>query len=158
MKYTIFLVRHEYGFIEVEANSVDEAKGKALESEQMGEAHWTDADVEISGYEEYKSIQDEDGEIVEVRYYVCGLGYDKNGIITDYERGFGDFYTYEGAYSLFARLRDMDADSLFAKTPNLYQMLIQLEECEETDDYIECTDVKNEYWIVNPNYKEVDEM
>lgn len=37
---------------------------------------------------------------------------------------------------------------------NVYQMLLQLEECEETNDYIECIDVKNEWWVENPNFKE----
>lgn len=60
MTYTVFLTRHEYGFVEVEANSVDEAKEKAFESEQMGDVHWADAEIEISGYEECEDTEDED--------------------------------------------------------------------------------------------------
>ena len=36
----------------------------------------------------------------------------------------------------------------------VYKMLIQLEECEEDDEEIRCIDVKNEWWIINPNFKE----
>jgi hypothetical protein len=43
---------------------------------------------------------------------------------------------------------------LFLQEPEVYELLIQLEECEETDDEINCIDVKNEWWITNPNYKE----
>jgi hypothetical protein len=85
---------------------------------------------------------------------VCGLGYDENDCITDYEQSFGDFDTYEEAYELFVKLQCKDEASFFKKTPNLYQWLIQLEKCEETDDEINCIDVKNEWWIENPNYKE----
>ena len=91
---------------------------------------------------------------METRYYVCGLGYDENDCITDYEQSFGDFDTYEEAYELFVKLQCRSEESFFAKAPNVYQLLIQLEECEETDDEINCIDVKNEWWIVNPNFKE----
>lgn len=59
MTYTIYLTRHEYGFVEVEANSVEEAKEKAFEAEWAGDVHWADAEVEMSGYEEYKDIEKE---------------------------------------------------------------------------------------------------
>lgn len=90
-----------------------------------------------------------------IRYYVCGLGYDENERITDYECGFGDFDTYEEAYELFVKLQCRPYESFFVKAPNTYQLLLQVEECEETDDEIECIDVRNEWWIVNPNFKEV---
>lgn len=90
-----------------------------------------------------------------IRYCVCGLGYDKNNGITDYEQDFGDFDTYEEAYELFVKLQCRDIKSFFVKAPRVYQLLIQLEECEETDDGIDCVDVKNEWWIVNPNSREV---
>lgn len=91
---------------------------------------------------------------MQTRYYVCGLGYDENDCVTDYEQDFGDFDTYEEAYKLFVNLQHTDSMSLFAKEPKIYQLLIQLEECEETEDAIECVDVKNEWWIVNPNFEE----
>ena len=28
---------------------------------------------------------------MEIRYYVCGIGYDENDCVTDYEQSFGDF-------------------------------------------------------------------
>lgn len=92
---------------------------------------------------------------MEIRYYVCGIGYDKNDCVTDYEWDFGDFDTYEEAYNLFVQLQCRDVSSFFSESKsNVYQMLLQLEECEETDDYIECIDVKNEWWVENPNFKE----
>lgn len=89
---------------------------------------------------------------MKTRYYVCGLGYDENDCITDHEQSFGDFDTYEEAYELFVKLQCQDVASLFTNTPHLYQWLIQLEECEETEDVLSCTDVKNEWWIVNPSF------
>jgi hypothetical protein len=91
---------------------------------------------------------------MKTRYYVCGLGYDENDHVTDYECDFGDFDTYEEAYELFIKLQCSNPESLFSHQFASYQMLIQLEECEETDDEINCIDVKNEWWIVNPNFKE----
>jgi hypothetical protein len=81
---------------------------------------------------------------------VCCLGYDGNENITDYDKDFGDFDTYEEAYELFVKLQCGDAALFFTDAPEIYKMLIQLEECEETDDAISCTDVRNEWWIVNP--------
>lgn len=91
-----------------------------------------------------------------IRYYVYGLGYDVNGNITDYERSFGDFDTYEQAYARFVTVQCSDRDVLFTNARGVNQLLIQLEECEEHDDYTECIDVKNEWWITNPNFKEVE--
>ena len=89
-----------------------------------------------------------------VRYHVYSLGYDENNCITDYEQDFGDFNTYGEAYEEFVKLQRRDAGWFFEDTPNLYQLLLQLEECEEDDDESNCVDVKNEWWIVNPNFKE----
>lgn len=91
---------------------------------------------------------------MEIRYYVCGIGYDVNGCITDHEQSFGDFDTYEGAYELFVKLQCRSAESFFTKAPKVHELLIQLEECEETEDEVECIDVRNEWWIVNPNFEE----
>ena len=89
-----------------------------------------------------------------IRYYVRVIGLNNNDCVTDDEWDFGDFDTYEEAYELFVKLQCRDKTSFFAKGSNVYKMLIQLEECEETDDYIECIYVKNERWIENPNLKE----
>jgi hypothetical protein len=91
---------------------------------------------------------------MEIRYYVCGLGYDVNGSITDYEKDFGDFDTYEEAYELFVKLQCKSAESFFENTYGVNKLLIQLEECEEDDDEINCINVKNERWIVNTNFNE----
>lgn len=92
---------------------------------------------------------------MKTRYYVCGLGYDVNGFVTDYEWTFDDFDTYEKAYELFVKLQCKDHKSFFEDTTGVCKLLIQLEECEETDYEINCVDVKNEWWIANPNFNEV---
>ena len=89
-----------------------------------------------------------------IRYYVCGLGYDENDCVTDYEYDFGDFDTYEEAYELFVKLQCRSIKSFFTEAPEVWRLLLQLEECEETDEEITCINVKNEWWIINPN-KEV---
>ena len=91
---------------------------------------------------------------MKTRYYVCGLGYDKNNCIIDYEQYLGDFDTYEEAYEEFVILQCKDTEWFFREAPNVYQLLLQLEECKETDGATECIDVKNEWWIINPNFKE----
>ena len=89
-----------------------------------------------------------------IRYYVCGLGYDVNGNITDYERCFGCFDTYEQAYARFVTVQCTDRCVLFENARGVNQLLLQLEECDENNDEINCIDVKNEWWITNPNFKE----
>lgn len=89
-----------------------------------------------------------------IRYCVCGLGYDENYCVNDYEQQFGDFDTYESAYELFVKLQCKDAESFFKDVTNIYQLLLQVEVCEEDDEGINCVDIKNEWWIVNPNFKE----
>lgn len=91
---------------------------------------------------------------MKIRYYVSGLGYDENDCITDYEEDFGDFDTYEEAYELFVRLQCQDMELLFLQEPEVYELLIQLEECEETEEEITCIDVKNEWCIINPNFND----
>jgi hypothetical protein len=90
-----------------------------------------------------------------IKYCVCGLGYDKYNRITDYEMYLGDFDTYVEAYEFFVKLQCKDDTWFFNGYTDIYQLLLQLEECEETEDEITCIDVKNEWWIINPNYEEV---
>jgi len=87
-------------------------------------------------------------------YCVCGLGYDENNSITDYEMYLGDFDTYEEAYEFFVKLQCRNPKWFFRSASDVYQVLIQLEKCEDDGDEINCIDVKNEWWITNPNYKE----
>lgn len=89
-----------------------------------------------------------------IRYYVCGIGYDENDCVTDYEKDFGDFDTYKEAYEVFVKLQCKDEKTFFEKAPEIYQLLVQLEECEEDDEEIDCIDVINEWWIINPNFQE----
>lgn len=91
---------------------------------------------------------------MKTRYYVCGLGYDENYCIIGYEMHLGDFDTYEEAYEEFVKLQCRDPEWFFRNASDVYQVLLQLEECEDDGDEINCTDVKNEWWIVNPNYEE----
>ena len=89
-----------------------------------------------------------------IRYYVCGLGYDENNCITDYEQCFGDFDTYEKAYACFVKIQCKGTKLFSEDEYGIYKLLIQLEKCKETEDEINCIDVKNEWWITNPNFKE----
>lgn len=100
------------------------------------------------GYELVEGMVDD----VKIRYYVCGIGYDENDHVTDYEQDLGDFDTYEEAYELFVKIQCRSVESFFLEAPKVYQLLIQLEECEEDDDTIDCIDVRNEWWITNPNF------
>lgn len=84
---------------------------------------------------------------MKTRYYVCGLGYDENDCVTDYDFDFGDFDTYVEAYELFVKLQCRAVETFFENAPDVCRLLIQVEECEETDDEITCIDVKNEWWI-----------
>lgn len=90
------------------------------------------------------------------RFYVCGIGYDENNRVTDNEWHFGSFNDYAKAYEHFVKLQCRNAASFFKDTNsnvyNVYQLLIQLEECEENEDGVECIDVRNEFWVKNPNY------
>ena len=95
---------------------------------------------------------------MKTRFYVCGLGYDENNDITDYEQTYEGFDTYEEAYELFVRLQCSKWDLFFFQEHGIYQLLLQVEECEETEEEITCIDVKNEWWITNPNYKEEAKM
>ena len=113
--------------------------------------------IEVDGEEineVHTILSDRDIEYFVKRYFVCGIGYDENNHVTDYELYFDDFNTYEEAYELFVKLQCRNAESFFMKAPQVYQMLIQLEECEETEDEINCIDVKNEWWVINPNFEE----
>ena len=91
---------------------------------------------------------------MKTRYYIYGLGYDKNNNIIDFEQYLGDFDSYEEAYEEFVRLQCKNVGWFFRESLNVYQLLIQLEECKEDDGHIECVDVRNEWWIINPNFKE----
>ena len=104
--------------------------------------------------EAYSDDDDEEDGEANIRYYVCGLGYDEYDRITDHEWSFGDFDTYEEAYELFVKLQCKDKELFFTKAPDVYQLAIQLEECEEYEDEAECVDVRNEWIIFNPRFKE----
>lgn len=87
-------------------------------------------------------------------YCVCGLGYDENNCITDYEMYLGNFDNYEEAYECFVKLQCRNPKWFFRNAEDVYQVLLQVEECEDDGEEINCIDVKNEWWIINPNFKE----
>ena len=96
---------------------------------------------------------------MKIRYYVCGLGYDKNCEAIDYEVDFGDFDTYEEAYELFVKLQCKNAESFFVDAPEVYSIDLRVEMCAVTDDSIECFHIRNELGIFNPKFnKESGEM
>lgn len=94
---------------------------------------------------------------MKTRYYVVGMGYDKNDHVTDYEQYFGDFDTYEEARDLFMELLHIDRITFFNDIPNVHQLCVQLEECEEDEEESTCIDVHNEWWFINPKFCKEDE-
>lgn len=87
-------------------------------------------------------------EIGKVRYYVSLVTYGHNDEVTDYDADFGDFDTYEEAYECFVKTQCLDKKELFYKVPRKVAYgILQLEECEETEEMIECIDVLNESTI-----------
>lgn len=90
---------------------------------------------------------------MKIRYYVCGLGYDENLHAMDYGVDFGDFDTYNEAYELFVKLQCRSDESFFVNAPEVYELDLRVEECEETEEAITCIYVKNEWGIINPNFK-----
>ncbi len=86
-----------------------------------------------------------------IRYFVCGLGYDSNDCITGYERSFGDFDTVEEARERFdeaVQKAESDLTEFFNDAPEVSCWHIQLEKCECTDEYDECIDVIEEVDII----------
>ena len=70
--------------------------------------------------EDYDIFDDEEEEETEIRYFVCGLGYDTNGRITDYERSFGDFDDKDEAQDKFDEVvseAEEFIDEFFENTP-----------------------------------------
>jgi hypothetical protein len=152
------------GIAEIEANTLEEAIEIARTDDSFPlpeeNASYLEGSCEVEPHDiefirtYYNKDQTDDLESP-LRYYICGLGYDKNDCVTDYEMDFGNFDTYEETYALFTELQSRSIESFFKDTPEVYQLLIQVEECVEEDGYIECVDVKVEWWVTNPNYKEV---
>lgn len=91
---------------------------------------------------------------MKTEYYVCGIGYDEKNNVTDYGQSLGVFDKYVDAYEFFVKLQCRNEASFFIKNYKLYQMLIQIEECEVIENEINCVDVKNEWWITNPHYND----
>lgn len=89
---------------------------------------------------------------MKIRYYVCGLGYNKNLEAIDYEVDFGDFDTYEEAYELFVKLQCRSTESFFVNVSDVYEIDIRIEECVETNDVIECFNIRNEWGVINPKF------
>ena len=89
---------------------------------------------------------------MKIRYYVCGLGYNKNLEAIDYEVDFGDFDTYEEAYEMFVKLQCRDAESFFMNAPDVHSIDLRVEMCAVTDDAIECFHIRNELGIFNPKF------
>lgn len=91
---------------------------------------------------------------MQTRYYVMGIGYDENEHITDHEQSFGDFNTYEEARELFIELMRRNRTSFFETARNIYQLCIEIQECEEDEEGSSCVDLLDEWWFVNPRYDE----
>lgn len=82
-------------------------------------------------------------------YCVCALGYDNDDRVTDYEHYYGDFDNYEDAYRKYVDLQTKSVSELFENVhDNVYILHILLQECEESDDDVNCIDIKNEFEVV----------
>lgn len=95
---------------------------------------------------------------MKIRYFVCGLGYDTNNCITDYERSFGDFDTVGEAKEKFEEVIQKAENHLtefFNDVPEVFYWHIQLEKCECTDEYDECIDVIDEIDIYKSEVKQM---
>ncbi len=90
---------------------------------------------------------------MKTRYYVCGIGYNENNCVTDHEQSFGDFDTYDEARDRLIELMSKGRESFFTDANDIYQLCVQIEECEETEDETNCVDILDEWWFVNMNYK-----
>ena len=91
---------------------------------------------------------------MKVRYYVYGLGYDENDCVIDFELEFGDFDTYKEAHGLFDKLQNKEDSFFFKNNQDIYQLDIVIEECEENNGQINCIDIKDEFWVLNPKFKQ----
>ena len=88
---------------------------------------------------------------MKTKYYVTGLGYDKNETLNGYEQDYGSFNTYVEAYEFFVKLQCKGANVFFTKIPETYRLVIQIEECEETEeDGLHCLKIHNRWSFVNP--------
>lgn len=84
---------------------------------------------------------------MKIMYSVCALGYDANYCVTDNFKDFGYFDNYEEAYELFVKIQCADPKQTFADKPHVSKWLLQLEECEDDGESIDCIDVRNEWWF-----------
>ena len=89
---------------------------------------------------------------MQTRYYVIGIGYDENDNITDHEQGFGDFDTYREAKELFLELMSRNRSTFFENAPDIYQLEIEIQECEENEEESSCIDVLDSWQFINPLY------
>ena len=80
---------------------------------------------------------------MKIMYSVCALGYDAYYRITDNFKDFGYFDNYE----LFVKIRCADPKETFKDEPYSSKWLLEVEECEDYDVFIDCIDVKNEHWF-----------
>lgn len=81
---------------------------------------------------------------MEIRYFVCGIGYDADDCVTDYDREFGDFDTLEEAREKFdeaVREAEDNLDEFFCDDELVAYWKIQLEKCDCTEECDECVDV-----------------
>lgn len=87
-------------------------------------------------------------------YSLVALEYDEKDCIRDREWYLSEKNNYQEVYEDFVKLQSLSDEDFFEKFPkNVYQICLQLEECIETKDGIECLDVKNEIWIKNPDFR-----
>lgn len=85
------------------------------------------------------------------KYFVAGIAYDFNDCVTDYDMYFGEYETLEEAKSQFSdtisNLEANHSDMFAGRYESINYWMIQIEECECSDDVDECVDVIDDYYL-----------
>lgn len=94
---------------------------------------------------------------VSLWYYDCSGMLDESDGLIGCEHGYEDFDTFEEAYECFCKIQSQERSSFFTGIhENAHTAQLQIEECEDFDDYMECIDIKKECSIINPKYDMVN--
>ena len=93
---------------------------------------------------------------MKLKYFLCAIGYDAEGYVTDFEETLAEFKNEREACIAFDKfIWNENANEHFKAWTSVKDILLQVEKCEETEHSIECIDIIKEEWIENSNYKEV---
>lgn len=83
----------------------------------------------------------------EIKYCVAAIGYDKDFMVTDYEKDITDLCSLNEANFSYANVLSTQ-DKIFENVPdNVTHMYVQLEKCEYHKDFINCIDIIQDVWL-----------